>query len=58
MTVFGREAVPDETRVCRFCHLLEVHDVGRRLFDQVQRLLSAKGLKVAAGTVVDVITRL
>jgi IS5 family transposase len=28
----GREPVPDETTVCRFRHLLEQHDLGRRLF--------------------------
>src|SRR5512133_4314471 len=49
----GREPVPDETTVCRFRHLLEEHDLGRRLFDQVQRHLAAKGLKVATGTIVD-----
>src|SRR5262249_2720062 len=49
----GREPVPDETTVCRFRHLLETHDLGRRLFDEVQRHLAAKGLKVATGTVVD-----
>ena len=26
----GREAVPDETTVCRFRHLLEEHDLGQR----------------------------
>src|SRR6201982_283743 len=49
----GREPVPDETTVCRFRHLLEAHDLGRRLFDEVQRHLAAKGLKVATGTIVD-----
>ena len=49
----GREAVPDETTVCRFRHLLEEHNLGRRLFDEVHRHLSAKGLKVATGTIVD-----
>ena len=49
----GREPVPDETTVCRFRHLLEAHDLGRRLFDEVQRQLAAKGLKVATGTIVD-----
>ena len=49
----GREPVPDETTVCRFRHLLEEHDLGRQLFDQVQRHLTAKGLKVATGTIVD-----
>jgi transposase, IS5 family len=45
--------VPDETTVCRFRHLLEEHDLGRRLFDEVQRHLAAKGLKLATGTIVD-----
>jgi len=45
--------VPDETRVCRFRHLLEAHDLGRQLFDEVQRHLAAKGMKVATGAIVD-----
>src|SRR5215471_2451484 len=49
----GREPVPDETTVCRFRHLLEAHDLGRRLFDEVQRHLAANGLTVATGTIVD-----
>jgi len=49
----GREPVPDETTVCRFRHLLEAHDLGRRLFDEVQRHLAARGLQVATGTIVD-----
>ena len=42
----GREPAPDETTVCRFRHLLEEHDLGQPLFDEVQRHLAAKGLKV------------
>ncbi len=49
----GHEPVPDETTVCRFRHLLEAHDLGRRLFDEVQRHLAANGLQVATGTIVD-----
>jgi transposase, IS5 family len=49
----GREPAPDETTVCRFRHLLEAHDLGRRLFEAVHRHLEAKGLKVATGTIVD-----
>jgi transposase, IS5 family len=49
----GREPVPDETTVCRFRHLLERHDLGQRLFTEVQRYLAANGLKVATGTIVD-----
>ena len=49
----GREPGPEETTVCRFRHLLEAHDLGRRLFDEVQRHLAEKGLKMATGTIVD-----
>jgi IS5 family transposase len=49
----GREPVPDETTVCRFRHLLDAHDLGQPLFDEVQRHLAAKGVKVATGTIVD-----
>jgi IS5 family transposase len=49
----GCEPVPDETTVCRFRHLLEERDLGRPLFDEVQQHLAAKGLRVAAGTIVD-----
>src|SRR5215475_471048 len=49
----GREPVPDETTLCRFRHLLEEHDLGRQLFDEVQQHLADKGLKVARGTIVD-----
>jgi IS5 family transposase len=37
----GREPVPDETTVSRFRHSLEQHNLGRRLFDEVQRHLAA-----------------
>ena len=50
---FGREPAPDETTVCRFRHLLEQHDLGRRLFEEVGRHLAENGLKVATGTIVD-----
>ena len=49
----GREPVADETTGCRFRHLLEEHDLGRVLFDEVDRHLAAKGLKVSTGTIVD-----
>jgi transposase, IS5 family len=39
--------------VCRFRPLLEEHDLGRQLFEEVQRHLAAKGLKLATGTIVD-----
>jgi len=49
----GREPAPDETTVCKFRHLLECYDLGRRLFEQVGRYLQAQGLKVSSGTIVD-----
>ena len=49
----GREPVPDETTVCKFRHLLEQHDMGRRLFEQVHVHLEQQGIKVAKGTIVD-----
>jgi transposase, IS5 family len=49
----GREPAPDETTICRFRHLLETHDLGRRLFEEVHRHLEANGLKVSTGTIVD-----
>src|SRR5258708_6040648 len=49
----GREPVPDETTVCKFRHLLESHELGRALFEQVARHLQAQGLKVSSGTIVD-----
>ena len=39
--------------MCRFRHLLEAHDLSRRLFEEVQRHLAANGLQVATGTIVD-----
>ena len=36
----GREPVPDETTVMRFRHLLEEHQLGGKIFDEVGRLLS------------------
>ena len=49
----GREAAADETTICRFRHLLEAHDLGRRLFEEAHRHLEANGLKVSTGTIVD-----
>lgn len=49
----GREGAPDETTVCKFRHLLETHDLGKRLFEEVGRHLQAQGLKVSTGTIVD-----
>ena len=49
----GREPVPNETTVCKFRPLLEQHELGRRLFEEVHTHLEACGLKVSRGTIVD-----
>ena len=49
----GREPVPDETTVMRFRHLLEEHQLGARIFEEVGRVLLSRGLKVSKGTIVD-----
>ena len=49
----GREPAPDETTVCKFRHLLEKHEMGRQLFEQVHVNLEAQGLKLSKGTIVD-----
>ena len=49
----GREPAPDETTVCKFRHLLETHDLGGRLFEQVSTYLQQRGLKISTGTIVD-----
>jgi IS5 family transposase len=49
----GAEAVPDETTVLHFRHLLEAHDLGRRLVEAVATHLQEQGLKIAHGTIVD-----
>ena len=49
----GVEAVPDETTVCKFRHLLEEHKLGDALFGCVQVHLHDNGLRVSTGTIVD-----
>ena len=49
----GLEGAPDETTVCKFRHLLEAHDLGKQLFEEVGRHLQANGMKVSTSTIVD-----
>lgn len=49
----GREPVPDETTILNFRHLLERHNLGKALFERVNKYLASRGLKVAGGTIVD-----
>ena len=47
------DRVPDETTILRFRHLLEKHKLAPEILKSVNELLSAKGLLLKAGTVVD-----
>ncbi len=49
----GSEPVPDETTVMRFRHLLEQHQLGARIFEEVGRVLLRRGLRLSKGTIVD-----
>ena len=49
----SEDAIPDETTILRFRHLLEQHRLTERVFDAVRRLLEAKGLLLKSGTIVD-----
>jgi IS5 family transposase len=49
----GREAVPDETTVCKFRHLLEEHNLGGEMLETVNLHLQAKGVRIRTGTIVD-----
>lgn len=49
----GEDAVPDESTILRFRHLLEQHDLPARIFDTVRALLDDHKLLLKAGTIVD-----
>lgn len=49
----GEDAVPDETTILRFRHLLEKHDLTKGIFDEVRSLLDEKGMLLKQGTIVD-----
>src|SRR3972149_9777418 len=40
----GEKPAPDETTVCKFRHLLERHNLGTRLFQEVGRYLQERGM--------------
>lgn len=44
---------PDETTILNFRHLMEEHRLGKKLFDTILKSLSAKGLVLKRGTIVD-----
>jgi IS5 family transposase len=49
----GVEAVPDETTVCKFRHLLERNKLGKVLLTAVNDHLRRTGIKITKGTIVD-----
>ncbi len=49
----GDDAVPDESTILRFRHLLEQHRLTQAIFDAVRDLLEQRRLLLRAGTIVD-----
>jgi len=49
----GRDAIPDETTILNFRHLLERHDLTKAIFAAVAEHLAAKGELLRGGTIVD-----
>ncbi len=47
------EPIPDESTILHFRHLLEKHQLGQELFEEVNRHLGSLGLKLREGTIVD-----
>ena len=47
------DVMPDESTILRFRHLLEQHDLATAIFAEVAGVLSAKGLTMKRGVVVD-----
>jgi IS5 family transposase len=47
------DRLPDETTILNFRHLLEQHNLGKRLFDEMNRHLSSQGLRMREGSIVD-----
>jgi len=47
------DRLPDETTILNFRHLLEKHRLGEKLFHEVNRHLSAQGLMLREGSIVD-----
>ena len=50
---FSTEQTSDTTTLLHFRHLLEKHDIARRMFDDVKQRLEASGLIVHGGTIVN-----
>ena len=49
----GRDAIPDETTILNFRHLLEAHGLTKAVFEAVADHLEARGALLRGGTIVD-----
>ena len=49
----GRDAIPDETTILNFRHLLEKHDLTKAIFEGVKVHLEQRGALLRGGTIVD-----
>ena len=49
----GEDAIPDESTILHFRHLLEQQDLTRKMFELVRRQLQDKGVLVREGTIMD-----
>ena len=47
------DAIPDESTILRFRHLLEEHHLSERLFSEVRSILEGRNLLLKSGTIVD-----
>ena len=47
------EALPDETTILNFRHLLERHELGKGLLEEINAHLESQGLRLREGTIVD-----
>jgi IS5 family transposase len=47
------DVIPDETTILHFRHLLEKHELTKKIFEKTQRYLTEKGLLLREGTIVD-----
>ena len=50
---FMTEAVPDETTLCKFRHLLEQNGLNKLFFDAINRVMVQTGHMMKGGTIVD-----
>ena len=47
------EALPDETTILNFRHILGRHNLGQGLFEEINAHLESQGLRLREGTIVD-----